>query len=254
MRRVAPPSYRYGPLAPLFAGALIVGAWQLGVSLSGVPVSFLPSPWVVLVTLAQQRGVLWDNSLTTLLETVLGVTLAVVAALVWALLLDRSRLLRRALTPYLVASQTIPIIVLAPLMLLWFGYGLLPKVLLVALFAFFPIVLSTLSGLDETPAEHHDLMRSFAASPWQTFRLRWPSALPSFFAGLRITLTYSVTGAIFAEYVGGFSGLGILLQTAANSRATPLVFAIIVVIALLSSLLVALVTLLERLLMPWRFQ
>ena len=243
-----------GVLAPLVAGMLILGAWQLGVSLSGVPKSFLPSPWAVFTTLLAQRGLLWDNSLTTLSETALGVLLAVVAALVWALVLDRSELLRRALLPYLVASQTVPIIVLAPLMLLWFGYGLLPKVLLVALFAFFPIVLSTLSGLAQTPSERVDLMRSLAASPWQTFRfLRWPGALPSFFAGLRITLTYSVTGAIFAEYVGGFSGLGILLQTAANSRAMPLVFATVVVIALLSSLLVAGVRLLERLLMPWRF-
>ena len=244
-----------GVLAPLAAGILIVGVWQLGVSLSGVPKSFLPSPWVVFVTLLGQRGLLWDNSLTTLSETALGVLWAVVAALVWALLLDRSELLRRALLPYLVASQTVPIIVLAPLMLLWFGFGLLPKVLLVALFAFFPIVLSTLAGLEQTPPERLDLMRSLAASPWQTFRfLRWPGALPNFFSGLRITLTYSVTGAIFAEYVGGFSGLGILLQTAANSRATPLVFATIIVIALLSSLLVAGVRLLERLTMPWRFQ
>ncbi len=246
---------KVGVLAPLAAGVLILGAWQLGVSLSGVPASFLPSPQVVFMTLLEQRGLLWDNSLTTLSETALGVLLAVIAALVWALLLDRSELLRRALLPYLVASQTVPIIVLAPLMLLWFGFGLLPKVLLVALFAFFPIVLSTLAGLAQTPADRHDLMRSLAASPWQTFRLlRWPGALPSFFSGLRITLTYSVTGAIFAEYVGGFSGLGILLQTAANSRATPLVFATIIVIALLSSLLVAGVRLLERLTMPWRFQ
>ena len=244
-----------GVLAPLVAGVLLLGLWQLGVSLSAVPASFLPSPVVVITTLFEQRNLLWHNSLTTLSETALGVLLAVAAALVWALLLDQSGLLRRALLPYLVASQTVPIIVLAPLMLLWFGFGLLPKVLLVALFAFFPIVLSTLSGLAQTPPERHDLMRALAASPWQTFRLlRWPGALPSFFAGLRITLTYSVTGAIFAEYVGGFSGLGILLQTAANSRATPLVFATIVVIALLSSLLVAGVGLLERLTMPWRFQ
>ena len=244
-----------GVLTPLVAGVLILGTWQLGVSLSGVPKSFLPSPMVVFTTLFEQRALLWDNSLTTLSETALGVLLAVLAALVWALLLDRSKLLRRALLPYLVASQTVPVIVLAPLMLLWFGFGLLPKVLLVALFAFFPIVLSTLAGLEQTPSERHDLMRSLAATPWQTFRfLRWPGALPSFFAGLRITLTYSVTGAIFAEYVGGFSGLGILLQTAANSRATPLVFATILVIALLSSLLVAGVRLLERLTMPWRFQ
>ncbi len=243
-----------GVLAPLVAGVAVLGVWQLSVTVRDVPPSFLPSPSVVIKTLFEQRGLLWDNSLTTLSETVLGVLLAVFVALVWALLLDRSALLKRALLPYLVASQTVPIIVLAPLMLLWFGFGLLPKVLLVALFAFFPIVLSTLSGLEQTPSERVDLMRSLAASPWQTFRfLCWPGALPSFFAGLRITLTYSVTGAIFAEYVGGFSGLGILLQTAANSRATPLVFATILVIALLSSLLVAGVRLLERLTMPWRF-
>lgn len=246
---------RSGVLPPLVAGGLILGFWQLGVSLSDVPESFLPSPYAVLSTLVAQRGLLWNNSLTTLLETVLGVGLAVVAALVWALLLDRFALLKRALLPYFIASQTIPIIVLAPLMLLWFGFGLFPKTLLVALFAFFPIVLSTLSGLEETPRERHDLMRSLAASPWQTFRLlRWPFALPSFLSGLRITLSYSVTGAIFSEYVGGFSGLGILLQTSANSRATALVFATIIVIALLSTALVALVAVLERLLMPWRFQ
>ncbi len=250
-----PVSRRSSWLAPLVAGGLILSVWQFGVSVSNVPASFLPSPLAVFTTLVEQRGLLWNNSLTTLLETALGVVLAVVAALVWALLLDRSPLLRRALTPYLIASQTVPIIVLAPLMLLWFGYGLLPKTLLVALFAFFPILLSTLSGLAQTPPERHDLMRSLTATPWQTFRfLRWPGALPSFMAGLRITLSYSVTGAIFAEYVGGFSGLGILLQTAANSRATPLVFATIIVIALLSCALVACVTLLERLLMPWRFQ
>ena len=231
-----------------------MGGWQLGVSLSRVPESFLPSPWVVLKTLGEQRSLLLSHSLTTLLETILGVLVAVAAALVWALILDRYKLLRQALIPYLVASQTVPIIVLAPLMLLWFGFGLLPKVLLVALFAFFPIVLSTLSGLQQTPPEHLDLVSTLGATPWQTFRfVRWPSALPSFLSGLRITLTYSVTGAVFAEYVGGFSGLGILLQTAANARATPLVFAAIVVIALLSSSLVACVKLLERLLMPWRY-
>ncbi len=246
---------RSGMLPPLFAGVLLLSLWQLGVSLSDVPESFLPSPYAVFSTLWTQRGLLWDNSLTTLLETVLGVGLAVALALVWALLLDNFGFLKRALLPYFIASQTIPIIVLAPLMLLWFGFGLLPKTLLVALFAFFPIVLSTLSGLEQTPSDRHDLMRSLAASPWQTFRLlRWPFALPSFLAGLRITLSYSVTGAIFSEYVGGFSGLGILLQTSANSRATALVFATIIVIALLSCTLVAFVALLERLLMPWRFQ
>lgn len=246
---------RSGLVPPLIAGVLILIVWQLGVSLSDVPESFLPSPYAVFSTLLEQRGLLWQNSLTTLTETVLGVGLAVVAALVWALLLDRFDVLKRALLPYFIASQTIPIIVLAPLMLLWFGFGLLPKTLLVALFAFFPIVLSTLGGLEQTPRERHDLMRSLAASPWQTFRfLRWPFALPSFLSGLRITLSYSVTGAIFSEYVGGFSGLGILLQTSANSRATALVFATIIVIALLSTALVASVALLERLLMPWRFQ
>lgn len=246
---------RFGWLAPVLAGVLALLVWQLGVAVSNVPPSFLPSPLAVVTTLVQERAVLWENSLTTLRETVLGVLLAVAAALTLALLLDRSALLRRALIPYLIASQTIPIIVLAPLMLLWFGFGLLPKALLVAMFGFFPIVLATRSGLEETPPERHDLMRSLAATPWQTFRLlRWPNALPSFFAGLRITLSYSVTAAIFAEYVGGFSGLGILLQTASNSRATPLVFASVVVIALLSCLLVASVTLLERLAMPWRFQ
>ncbi len=116
----------FGWVAPVVTGVLIVTIWHFGVRLSGVPESFLPSPGAVVTTLFEERAVLWESTLTTLLETLSGVLLAVTSALVWALALDRSRLLRRALTPYLVASQTVPIIVLAPLMLLWFGFGLLP--------------------------------------------------------------------------------------------------------------------------------
>jgi ABC-type nitrate/sulfonate/bicarbonate transport system permease component len=138
-------------------------------------------------------------------------------------------------------------------MLLWFGFGLLPKVVLVALFCFFPIVVALTDGLARGDETLLKLMRSMRASYWQTLRfVRLKLALPSFFSGLKIAITYSVTAAIFAEFTGGFAGLGILMQTAANSRATPLVFAAILVTALASLALFAVVVWLERIFVNWR--
>lgn len=238
----------------LLFGAAVLALWQLYVSLAEVSPTFLPSPWRVAETLLANTGLLLSHTLTTLTETVLGFLLALSVALALALTIDLWDAARRALYPWMVASQTVPIVALAPLMLIWFGFGLLPKVLLVALFCFFPIAVATIDGLSRTDPELLKVLRSMRASRLQTLRLvRWPAALPSFFSGVRIAATYSVTAAIFAEYVGGFSGLGILMQSAANARSTPLVFAAIVVTALLSFAIFTLVTVLERLCTPWRY-
>jgi ABC-type nitrate/sulfonate/bicarbonate transport system permease component len=152
----------------------------------------------------------------------------------------------------LIASQTVPIIALAPLLVLWFGYGALPKVLVVALVCFFPMVVAAVHGLGATDPEAIKLYRTFGASRRQIYqRVRLPSALPAFFAGVRIAVTYSVIGAVFGEYVGASRGLGIFLQTAKNSYRTDLVFGMIAVTAALSLALYGLAALVERLAIPW---
>ncbi|MDZ7702877.1 MAG: ABC transporter permease [Trueperaceae bacterium] len=240
-------------LAPAWLfGVGVLALWQLYVSASEVPVTVLPSPERIARTLVREFSTLVYHARTTLIETGLGFGLAVLSAFAFALSLDAWTWLRRALYPWLVASQTVPIVALAPLMLVWFGFGLLPKVLLVALFCFFSITVATIDGLARSDPTQLKLLSSMGASYGQTLRLvRLPAALPSIFSGLKIAVTYSVTAAIFAEYVGGYAGLGILIQTAANARSTPLVFATIVVTSLVSFALFALVGALEQAFTRW---
>ncbi|MEM7736200.1 MAG: ABC transporter permease [Deinococcota bacterium] len=255
-KRTSRPTSPLTPLArtapALLFGIVVILLWQLYSQQAEVPVTVLPSPWQVARTFVRELPVLVHHTRMTLLETALGFSLAIVSAFVLALIIDASTWLRRALYPWLVASQTVPIVALAPLMLVWFGFGLLPKVLLVALFCFFPMVVASVDGLSQHDPALLKVFRSMGASYWQMLRLvRFPAALPSIFSGLKIAVTYSVTAAIFAEYVGGFAGLGILIQSAANARATPLIFAAIVVTSVTSFALFALVSVLERVFTRW---
>lgn len=227
----------------LAVAALIEGASRLG----WVAPNLLPAPSQVWAALWFNADVLATNTLQTLAETLLGLLLALILGLGCALALRRSAGLRRTLLPWLVVSQTIPLIALAPLLLVWLGFGLLPKLVMVTLFCFFPITVSTLGGLMQPNPLLEDLFRSYGASASQRdVLLRFPAALPAFFAGLRLSASYAVTAAIVGEYIGGYAGLGILIQTSANARATALVFAAIALTALFSVLLVGLVSLLER--------
>jgi ABC-type nitrate/sulfonate/bicarbonate transport system permease component len=175
-------------------------------------------------------------------------------ALGWALAVavDFSPWLRRALTPLLVASQTLPIIAIAPLLIIWFGFGLLPKVVVIALVTFFPVAVGLIEGFAATDRQATNLLRSMGATRWQQFRyVRLPGAMPAFFTALRIGITYAVTGAIFAEYVGATAGLGIFMNLQKNSFRTDLVLAAVAVTALLSITLFALTHVVQRLLIPW---
>jgi ABC-type nitrate/sulfonate/bicarbonate transport system permease component len=152
----------------------------------------------------------------------------------------------------LVASQTIPVVAIAPLLVLWFGFGLAPKVLMVVLVTFFPITVALLDGFGAATAEATDILRSMGATPRQVFRkLRWPAALPSLFTGLRIAATYAVIGAVFGEYVGAYEGLGIWMKLSQNAFRMDLVFGAVLLTALLSVALFAAVRLAERLTIPW---
>jgi NitT/TauT family transport system permease protein len=238
------------PTIVLVAGLLV--AWEAYVRLAGVEPVVLPSPSRILGALWDYRDDAARHALPTLLETVVGFALAVVLAIVAAVLMDRTPAIRRAVEPLLVTSQTIPIVALAPLFLLWFGFGLLPKVLIVVLVTFFPIVVSLLDGFRTASVDATDLLRSYGATDWQAFRkLRWPIALPAFFTGLRISVVYAVIGAVFGEYVGAREGLGIWMQLSQNAFRTDLVFAAIVVTSAISLVLYWVVGLLRQVVIPW---
>ncbi|HEX4203630.1 MAG TPA: ABC transporter permease [Ktedonobacteraceae bacterium] len=240
----------YGP-AFVLAVVLLAG-WELFVRSGQISVDLLPTPSAIIQALFTNWDVISGHTLQTLLETVIGLVLSTLLGLLLAIIIDLSSWTRKAIYPLLVISQTIPIVALAPLMLLWFGFGLTPKVIVVVLSCFFPISVACIDGLMATDRDLVRLMQSMGASRWQMLCLvRLPGALPAFFSGLRIAATYSVTGAIFGEYVGAYQGLGIYMQTAVNSHAIVLVFAAIVVTAVLSLLLFGFVSLIEWLVLPW---
>ena len=243
------------------AGALtvIVLLW-LGVSEGGLVPSFLlPSPVQVCRALAADAPVLLENAGVTLLEAALGLAIGVAAALALATLpltgtlsMHRFRLLYRALYPILVITQTIPTIALAPLLVLWMGFGMAPKVTLVTLTTFFPIAVSLLEGYASTDKAAADLLRSMGASRRQIFlHLEFPSALSHFFSGLRVSASYAVVGAVISEWLGGFEGLGVYMTRVKKAYAFDKMFAVILIIVAVSLLLMALVTVLRRKACPW---
>jgi ABC-type nitrate/sulfonate/bicarbonate transport system permease component len=230
---------------------LLVG-WQLAVQLTGVRPQILPSPLRVAEQGWLNRDDLARHGLSTLGVTLIGFAVSLVVSWAVAMTVDFVPWLRRALVPLLVGSQTLPIIAIAPLMIIWFGFGLLPKVLVIILTTFFPVAIGLIDGFAGADRETGRLLASMGASRWQQFRfLRLPGAMPRFFTALRIGITYAVVAAIFAEYVGASSGLGIYMSMQKNSFRTDLVLAAVVVTAALSIALFALTYLAERLVCPW---
>ena len=241
---------RLGPAIALVA--VIVVAWELACRLLAIDPLTLPAPSRIVTALWDARDAAAGHTLTTLGETVVGFALSVAFALTAALLMDQLAWVRRAVYPILVASQTIPIVAIAPLFVLWFGIGLLPKVLVVILVTFFPIAVALLDGLAATDRDATDLLESMGATRrQQLLKLRLPGALPYLFTGLRIAVTYAVIGAIFGEAVGAVDGLGIWIVLSKNLFRTDLVFAAIFITATLTLVLWLLVGVAERLVIPW---
>jgi ABC-type nitrate/sulfonate/bicarbonate transport system permease component len=242
--------YSLGP--PAIVVALFLVAWELYARASGVSPFVLPSPLRVLESLWTFRDEAIRHSIPTIVETLVGFGVSIGAAVAAAVVMDRLPLVRRALAPLMIGSQTIPIVAIAPLIVVWFGFGLTPKILVVVLVTFFPITVALLDGFGSTPADATELMRSFGASSGQTFRkLRWPTGLPALFTGLRISATYAVIAAVIAEYVGATEGLGIWMVLSQRSFRTDLVFGAILLTAALSIALFALVVVAERAFIPW---
>ena len=192
------------------------------------------------------------HTLVTLGEAAVGFGASLVLALAAAVVMDLVPRLRQALYPLLVGSQAVPILVVAPILVLWFGFGLLPKAIVIVLLTFFPMVVGLLDGFAGVAPEATDLMRTYGATERQGLRLlRFPAALPSFFTGLRISVTYAVLGAVYAEYVGAFDGLGIWILTSQKSFRIDLVFGAVAIVLLISVALFWLVGIVERAVVPW---
>ncbi len=241
-------------LPPTALIVAVLALWQSATRLWQIDSWLLPAPTDIVRAGVQARALLAPHVWQTARETLWGFSLALAVGLALGFVIDRWELARNALYPILVTSQTIPTVALAPLLVIWFGYGIWPKILVVGLICFFPIAVSTADGLRAADPEAIALLRTMGAGPRQIFsKVRFPGALPVIFSGVRIAITYSVVGAILGEWVGASQGLGVFMLRATNSFRTDWVFASIAITSLISIALFGLVAIIERLALPWYY-
>ena len=235
------------------AVATLLVAWEAVCRLDVVPPYLLPAPTQVVAALVFDAPLVAWHTATTLAEAGMGLVAGGVLGFALAVCMDRFDWLYYAANPLITVSQTIPAIAIAPLLVLWFGYGMLPKVVLIVLITFFPVAVSLVSGFKSVDPDQIDLMRTMGASSWQVFRyVKLPAALPQFFAGLKISAAYAIVGAVIAEWLGGFSGLGVYMTRVRKSFSYDKMFASILVISALSLALMQLVSALEHWCIPWK--
>jgi len=230
----------------------LLGVWEGYVDLGGADPLILPPPHSIIVSLYDDRGLLWSNFLVTAEEVLMGIAVAALAGLAFSIAIHLSPTLRRAVYPLLVASQTVPIPMIAPLLILWLGFGILPKLIVVALVSFFAIVVTTLAGLAAVDPGLIKVMRTFDASRLALLRhVELPSALPGLFTGVKVAVVFAVIGAVFAEQAGANAGLGYLFTISEPQLLMARAWAAIVILSLFAIALFSLLTLAERLALPW---
>ncbi len=234
--------------------ATILAVWQIAVEWRDTPRWLLPSPLDIGTAMIDSAGLLMRHLGITLLEMGLGFTIALALGVFVAVACHLSGAIRRSVYPLLVVSQSIPVIVLAPLLVIWFGFGIAPKVALIVLVCFFPICVSFLDGLQTADSEILQLLRAMGANRWQLFRIgRLPAALPALASGSKIAATYSVVGAVIAEWLGASQGLGVFLIRSQNSFRADRALAVIVIVSVIAISAYLLIELLARLSMPWHY-
>ena len=234
---------------------VLIGGWELYVDLGGADPLILPSPHAIAQSLYRDRSLLWSNFLVTAKEVLLGIGVAAVTGLAFAIVLHVCAPLRRAVYPLLVASQTVPIPMVAPLLVLWLGFGLLPKLIVIALVSFFPIVVTTLSALAAVDPGLMKVTRTFGASRAGTLRhVELPSALPGLFTGIRVAVVFAVIGTVFAEQSGANAGLGYLFMISEPQLLMARAWAAIVILSVFAIALFSLMTVAERVALPWAYQ
>jgi NitT/TauT family transport system permease protein/putative hydroxymethylpyrimidine transport system permease protein len=233
----------------------LFGAWELYVDLGGANSLILPAPHAIGQALYDDRSLLWSSFWTTAEEVLLGILVASVAGLALAVAIHFSPTLRRAIYPLLVGSQAIPIPIIAPLLVLWLGFGIAPKLVVIALVCFFPIVVTTLGGLAAVDPGLIKLMRSFDSTRRRTFwHIELPSALPGVLTGAKIAATIAVIAAVLAEVAGANAGLGYLIEQSEAQLLMPRAYAAVLILCLFAIVLFGLLTLAERLAVPWAYK
>lgn len=239
--------------APGLLLALMVAAWQLAVRQLEVPEFILPAPSQIISEVFLHWDRYQEHFIFTLKNVLLGFALAFVVAMVLGFVVAHSKIANRALYPILVASQTIPVIAIAPIFIIWFGYGILPKVITTALICFFPLTVNTIAGYMSVDPDQRTLFKAYGADPWKTLsRLTFPAALPYIMSGLKVSVTLSVIGGVIGEWIGSEEGLGYLIIQSSAQIMTVRVFAAIALLAAMGIVLFLLATLVERLVMPWK--
>ena len=239
-------------LYPLATFSLLLLAWQFLVRLFGVPEYILPVPSEFLAKLVQSRALIWEHALVTSTEIVLGFLIAAAIGVPLGLMIVSLKFLERSLYPLILFFQLIPKIAIAPLFIVWFGFGPFPKILLTFLLCFFPTLVASMTGFRALDERVLYISRSMGASAWQTFRyIRLPAAMGHIFGGFKVSVVFAATGAIVAEFVGANAGLGYLLLRATSYLDMPLIFAVLVALSAIGILFSYAVQVLERLFMPW---
>ena len=230
----------------------ILFCWELFVRIWDIADWLLPAPSAVGYTLYDSAGLLAGHTLVTLEEVILGFVLALISGMVLASAITLSKTIEKALYPFIIASQTVPIIVIAPMLLVWIGYGLTPKIIVVALISFFPIVVNTVDGMRSVDSDMHKMMRTMGGNRWTIFlKVQVPISMPYLFSGLRVAIAVSVIGAVIGEWVGSSEGLGYLMIRSKPQFQTERVFAAIAILSVMGIVLFASIGLLERFLIPW---
>ena len=232
--------------------ALILIVWQMVSSLGIVDSFLLPSPIDVLKAFVAEFPALMEHSVITLAEAFIGLALGIALGFVMAVLMDQFDPLYKAFYPLVVLTQTIPTVAIAPLLVLWFGYEMAPKVILIVITTFFPITVGLLNGFKSIDKDSVHLLRAMGAGRWQIFRyIKLPGAMSQFFAGLRISASYAVVGAVISEWLGGFGGLGVYMTRVKKAYSFDKMFAVIFLISVISLMLMKGVDLLQKKCMPW---
>ena len=232
--------------------AVILIVWQAVCSLGMIDSFLLPSPLQVVKAFVEELPVLMEHSMVTLTEALIGLLLGILLGFVMAVLMDQFEPLYKAFYPLIVLTQTVPTVAIAPLLVLWFGYEMAPKVILIVITTFFPITVGLLNGFKSADKDSINLLRAMGASKLQIFKIvKLPGALSQFFAGLRISASYAVVGAVISEWLGGFSGLGVYMTRVKKAFSFDKMFAVIFLISIISLLLMKGVDLLQKKCMPW---
>ena len=232
--------------------AVILVLWQAVSSLGIVDSFLLPSPVSVVKAFIAEFPDLLGHSVITLSEAFLGLAFGILLGFLMAVLMDHFEVLYKAFYPILVLTQTVPTVAIAPLLVLWFGYEMMPKVILIVITTFFPIAVGLLNGFRSVDLDGVNLMRAMGAGRWQIFRyIKLPAAMSQFFSGLRISASYAVVGAVISEWLGGFSGLGVYMTRVRKAFAFDKMFAVIFLVSFISLILMKVVDLIQKKCMPW---